>query len=81
MGTHMEFLRLAAVAGAMLAAPQPAPTAGPIAATMVGHEFRQDDMPSIAALWVTWLSYVGDRDGVALREIPVTESRLEWEPV
>jgi hypothetical protein len=69
MGTHMEFLRLAAVAGAMLAAPQPAPTAGTIAATMVGHEFRQD-MPSI-----------GDGDDVALREIPVTESRLEWEPI
>lgn len=40
--------------------------------TMVGHEFRQDDLPNIAAgpdgaLWVTWLSFVGDRDDVVIR--------------
>ena len=40
---------------------------GQIKSTAVGHEFRQDDWPSIAAspdgsLWVAWLSYVGERD-------------------
>ena len=44
----------------------------PITATAVGHEFRQDDWPAIAAapdgsLWVAWLSFVGDRDDVAIR--------------
>lgn len=38
----------------------------------VGHEFRQDDMPALAAspdgsLWVAWVSWVGDRDDVVLR--------------
>jgi hypothetical protein len=58
---------------ALLAAQQSALSGGAsITATMVGHEFRQDDLPSIAAapdgtLWVAWLSFVGDRDDVAIR--------------
>ena len=36
-------------------------------ATMVGHEYRQDDLPSVASapdgsVWVAWLSFAGDRD-------------------
>ncbi|MBI4875896.1 MAG: hypothetical protein HY822_14770 [Acidobacteria bacterium] len=45
---------------------------GPITATAVGHEYRQDDLPNIAAapdgsLWAAWLSFAGDRDDVAIR--------------
>lgn len=48
------------------------PSGGQITATAVGHEYRQDDLPNIAAapdgsLWVAWLSFVGDRDDVAIR--------------
>jgi hypothetical protein len=40
--------------------------------TMVGHEYRQDDLPSMAtgpdgSVWLTWVSFVGDRDDVAIR--------------
>ncbi|MBI3693321.1 MAG: hypothetical protein HY238_00565 [Acidobacteria bacterium] len=57
-----------------------------IAATAVGHEFRQDDLPSIAtapdgSVWVAWLSFVGDRDDVALRRF--RENRwdsIQWVP-
>lgn len=40
---------------------------------MVGHEFRQDDLPSIAtgpdgSMWIAWLSFVGDRDDVVIRQ-------------
>src|SRR6266545_4589014 len=55
------------------AAPPPQQAAeGRMSVTAVGHEFRQDDLPSIAAapdgsLWVAWLSFVGDRDDIALR--------------
>jgi hypothetical protein len=43
-----------------------------IAGAMVGHEFRQDDLPSLAAapdgsIWVAWLSFEGSRDDVVLR--------------
>jgi hypothetical protein len=64
--------------------------------TAVGHEFRQDEWPSIAAspdgsLWVAWLSYVGERDDLAichykggqwgnLRWVPNTSSD-NWMPV
>ena len=49
-----------------------APVWGQITATAVGHQFRQDDWPAIAAapdgsLWVAWLSFDGDRDDVAIR--------------
>lgn len=57
-----------------------------ILATAVGHEYRQDDMPSIAAapdgsLWVAWLSFAGDRDDVALRRCQDGKwSNLHWVP-
>ena len=59
---------------------------GQIKATAVGHEFRQDDWPSIAAspdgsLWVTWLSYVGERDDLAIRHYKDGQwSNLQWVP-
>jgi len=48
------------------------PGGGQLSATAVGHEYREDDLPNIAAapdgsLWVAWLSFVGDRDDVAIR--------------
>ena len=57
-----------------------------ISATMVGHEFRQDDLPSIAAsadgsLWLAWLSFVGDRDDVVIRHYANGKwSNLQWLP-
>ncbi|MCL5746085.1 MAG: hypothetical protein M1541_19510, partial [Acidobacteria bacterium] len=46
--------------------------ASPVAVTAVGHEYRQDDLPSITAspdgsLWVAWLSFSGERDDIGLR--------------
>jgi hypothetical protein len=67
-----------------LAAP---PTAGtPPSAVAVGHEYRQDDCPSIAtapdgSVWVTWLSFAGDRDDVAIRRLHEGKwSNLQWVP-
>lgn len=57
-----------------------------INAVMIGHEFRQDDLPQIAAspdgsLWVAWLSWVGTRDDVAIRHYNNgTWSSLLWVP-
>jgi len=54
--------------------------------TMVGHEFRQDDLPAIAAspdgsLWIAWLSFVGDRDDVVIRHYAEGKwSNLQWLP-
>src|SRR5213593_1627917 len=62
------------------------PGGGEMSATMVGHEFRQDDLPSIAAapdggLWVAWLSFVGDRDDVVIRHYKDKQwSNLQWVP-
>ena len=59
---------------------------GQIKSIAVGHEFRQDDWPSIAAspdgsLWVAWLSFVGDRDDLAIRHYKDGEwSNLQWVP-
>ena len=59
---------------------------GQIKATAVGHEYRQDDWPSIAAspdgsLWVTWLSFVGERDDLAIRHYKDGQwSNLQWVP-
>jgi hypothetical protein len=54
---------------ALLAA---ATAAAQIPSTPVGHEYREDDLPAIAAapdgsLWVVWLSFAGSRDDVAIR--------------
>ena len=52
----------------------------------VGHQFRQDDFPSIAAapdgsLWLAWLSFVGDRDDIAIRHYVNGQwSSLQWVP-
>jgi len=57
-----------------------------LSATMVGHEFRQDDLPSIAAApdgshWITWLSFVGDRDDVVIRHYSGGKwGSLQWVP-
>jgi len=55
-----------------------------VSSTMVGHEFRQDDLPSIAAapdgsLWVAWLSWDGNRDDVAIRHYADGKwGNLQW---
>jgi hypothetical protein len=43
-----------------------------LASLAVGHEYRQDDLPAIAAapdgsVWVAWLSFSGDHDDLAIR--------------
>ena len=59
---------------------------GQIKSTAVGHEFRQDDWPGIAAspdgsIWVTWLSFVGERDDIAIRHYKDGQwSNLQWVP-
>src|SRR5215472_8755695 len=63
-----------------------APLYAQIAPTMVGHEYRQDDWPAIAAapdgsLWIAWLSFVGDRDDVVIRHYSGGKwSNLQWVP-
>ena len=57
-----------------------------ISSTPVGHEFRQDDWPSVAAApdgsaWIAWLSFVGDRDDVVIRHYSDGKwSNLQWVP-
>ncbi|MBM3794096.1 MAG: DUF3604 domain-containing protein [Acidobacteria bacterium] len=57
-----------------------------ISSTMVGHEFRQGDLPSIAAapdgsMWTTWLSWNGARDDIAIRQHhDGVWSNLQWVP-
>ena len=51
---------------------QALPGGGSFTATAVGHEYREDDLPAIAAapngaVWVAFLSFNGTRDDVALR--------------
>ncbi len=63
-----------------------APLWAQISATAVGHQFRQDDWPSIAAApdgsaWVAWLSFVGDRDDVVIRHFKDGKwGNLQWVP-
>lgn len=81
----MRQLLLASAFLSLLTAPAVAQS-GIASATMVGHEFRQDDLPSIAAapdgsLWVAWLSFVGDRDDVAIRHYSNGKwGSLQWVP-
>ncbi len=55
-------------------------------ATMVGHEFRQDDLPQIAAapdgsIWTAFLSFAGDRDDIAIRRYHEGRwQNLQWVP-
>lgn len=52
----------------------------------VGHEYRQDDLPSIAvspdgSLWVAWLSFAGDRDDIGIRQwVDGKWGNLQWVP-
>jgi hypothetical protein len=65
---------------------QSLPGGGEIVSTMVGHEFRQDDLPAVAAapdgsVWVAWLSWVGDRDDIGIRRWHDGKwSNLQWVP-
>src|SRR5437879_12962439 len=63
-----------------------APLGAQINSTAVGHQFRQDDWPSIASapdgsLWIAWLSFVGDRDDVVIRHYKDGKwGNLQWVP-
>ena len=69
-----------------LMAAQQLPGGATMQATMVGHEFRQDDLPAIATapdggVWVAWLSFVGDRDDIAIRHYKNGAwGNLQWVP-
>ncbi|GAG09927.1 unnamed protein product, partial [marine sediment metagenome] len=90
--TLKKLLCFCAVIVCLLAAPVVsaaqggAPGGESIDATVVGHEFRQDDLPAIAAapddsLWVAWLSFVGDRDDVVIRRyVDGKWGNLQWVP-
>ena len=73
-------------AAAPAAAAEPPTAANAIPGTMIGHEFRQDDLPSITAapdgtLWAAWLSFVGDRDDIGIR--PYRDGawgNMQWVP-
>lgn len=60
--------------------------ANAISAVAIGHEYRQDDLPTIAAapdgsLWAAWLSFAGDRDDVAIRRWQGGQwGTLQWVP-
>jgi hypothetical protein len=68
---------------ALLAA---AVAAAQIPSAPIGHEYREDDLPAIAAapdgsLWVAWLSFDGKRDDVAIRRYDGTRwSNIHWVP-
>ncbi len=57
-----------------------------VGVTMVGHEYRQDDLASIASapdgsLWVSWLSWDGTKDDIGLRHYKDGEwSNIQWVP-
>src|SRR5436309_1856568 len=57
-----------------------------ISSLAVGHEYRQDDWPAIAAapdgsLWIAWLSFNGEHDDVALRHYQNGKwSNIHWAP-
>ena len=58
----------------------------PVQPIAIGHEFRQDDCPSIAAaadgsVWAAWLSYDGKRDDIAIRRFRDGKwGTLQWVP-
>src|SRR5205809_57545 len=57
-----------------------------ISSLAVGHQYRQDDWPAIAAapdgsLWIAWLSFNGAHDDVALRHYQNGKwSNIHWAP-
>jgi hypothetical protein len=78
--------RKGTIAQVAAAAPPQQADAAALNATMAGHEFRQDDLPAIAAapdgsLWIAWLSFVGDRDDIALRHYSQGRwGNIQWLP-
>lgn len=59
---------------------------GELACVAVGHEYREDDLPSVAvasdgSVWIAWLSFEGTRDDLAIRHWDGTKwSNLHWVP-
>jgi hypothetical protein len=57
-----------------------------VTAAAIGHEYRQDDLPSIAAapggsLWAAWLSFAGDRDDIGIRRYAGGQwGNIQWVP-
>src|SRR5260370_12336304 len=57
-----------------------------VSSLAVGHQYREDDWPAIAAapdgsIWVAWLSFNGQRDDVAIRHYQNGNwSNLPWLP-
>lgn len=78
--------KVSAAGSALAAAQSEAPRSGNLTAVAVGHEFRQDDWPAIAtapdgSIWVAWLSFVGDRDDIAIRRYANGKwGSLQWVP-
>ncbi len=70
----------------MLVMASTGPSAAAISTAHVGHEFRQDDLPAIAAApdgsqWIAWLSFAGDRDDVVLRHFQNGKwGNIQWVP-
>jgi len=62
------------------------PALSQVGTPMVGHEFRQDDLPSIASardgsVWVAWLSFEGSKDDIAIRQYKDGQwGNLQWVP-
>ncbi|MBI4907066.1 MAG: hypothetical protein HY820_25795 [Acidobacteria bacterium] len=60
---------------------------GEMKIAMVGHEYRQDDLPSMAtgpdgSMWLAWLSFNGERDDVAIRRYKDgVWGVMQWVPV
>lgn len=65
---------------------QDVPGGGKVEAVAFGHEYRQDDCPSIAAapdgsIWAAWLSFGGETDRVAIRSWKDGHwANLQWVP-
>ena len=75
-----------ALAAAAPAAQEASHNGVTISSQAVGHQYRQDDWPAIAAapdgsIWVAWLSFDGARDDVALRHYQNGKwSNIHWAP-
>jgi hypothetical protein len=67
----------------LLAGAARAQSINPIA---VGHQYRQDDSPTLAvcpdgSVWLAWLSFAGDRDDVVIRQYKNNKwGTLQWVP-
>src|SRR5579862_4505096 len=62
------------------------PTGGTLNAIPIGHEYRQDDLPTLGVapdgtIWAAWLSFDGQRDDIAIRSYKnQTWQNLQWVP-